>query len=106
MMDYFGNGGVRWMQPSEGGMIRLEAQIYQFELFELLPLLKLDKQLPVEQFEATASQSTVTSPLLNLVFLARLTNAQRVASSRQSAQLPNVAFTRRGKHVMEFEANC
>ena len=38
------------------------AQISQFELFELVLLLKLDKQFPVEQFEATVSQSTVPSP--------------------------------------------
>ena len=36
--------------------------IYNFELFELLLLLKLDKQFPVEQFEAAVSQSTVPSP--------------------------------------------
>ena len=60
---------------SEGGMKRLEtlielklfirafrAQSYQFELFELILLLKLDRRLPVERFEATASQSTVPSP--------------------------------------------
>ena len=40
------------------------AQISQFEFFELILLLKLDKQLPVEQIEATVSQSTVPSPLL------------------------------------------
>ena len=40
------------------------AQISQFELFELILLLKYDKQLPVEQFEATVSQSTVPSPPL------------------------------------------
>ena len=40
------------------------AQISQFELFELILFLKLDKQFPVEQFEATVSQSTVPSPLL------------------------------------------
>ena len=39
-------------------------QFHQFELFELLLLFKLDKQFPVEQFEATVSQSTVTSPPL------------------------------------------
>ena len=37
------------------------AQIYRFELFELVLLLELDKQLPVEQFEATVSQSAVPS---------------------------------------------
>ena len=38
------------------------ARIYPFEFFELVFFLKLDKQFPVEQFEATASQSTVPSP--------------------------------------------
>ena len=38
------------------------AQIVQFELSELILLSTLDKQLPVEQFEATVSQSTVPSP--------------------------------------------
>ena len=38
------------------------AQFVQFELFELILLLNLDKQFPVEQFEATVSQSTVPSP--------------------------------------------
>ena len=32
------------------------ARISQFELFELVPLLESDKQLPVERFEATVSQ--------------------------------------------------
>ena len=36
----------------------------QFELFELILLLKLGKQLPVERFGATVSQSTVSSPPL------------------------------------------
>ena len=49
----------------EGGMIGpRRAQISQCELFELIPLLKLNKQFPVEQFEATVSQSTVPSPFL------------------------------------------
>ena len=39
-------------------------QIYKFELFELILLLKLDTQIPVEQFEATVSQSRAPSPLL------------------------------------------
>ena len=38
------------------------AQISQFELFELILLLKLDKSYPVEQFEARVSQSTVRPP--------------------------------------------
>ena len=37
----------------------------QFELFELVLLLRLDKRFSVEQFEATLSQSTVASPPLN-----------------------------------------
>ena len=40
------------------------AQIYQFELFELVLLLKLDKGFPVEEFEATVSRSTAPSPPL------------------------------------------
>ena len=35
------------------------AQTSQFELFELILSSKLDKPFPVEQFEATVSQSTV-----------------------------------------------
>ena len=38
------------------------ARISRFELFEFILLLKLDKRFPVEQFEATVSQSTVPSP--------------------------------------------
>ena len=41
------------------------AQLVQFELFELIVLLKSDSKFPVQQFEATASQSTVPSTLLN-----------------------------------------
>ena len=37
------------------------AQIAQFELFELFGLVKLDKQLYIEQFELTVSQSAVLS---------------------------------------------
>ena len=40
------------------------AQISQFELLELILLLKLDKQFPVEHFEATVSRSAVPSPPL------------------------------------------
>ena len=38
------------------------AQIDEFKLFELILLSKLDRQFPVEQFEARASQPTVPSP--------------------------------------------
>ena len=47
------------------------AQISRFEFFELILLLKLDKRLPVEQFEATVSQSTVPSPVLLKQFMPR-----------------------------------
>ena len=40
------------------------SKMSQFELFELILLLKLDNQFSVEQFEPTVSQSTVPSPLL------------------------------------------
>ena len=42
------------------------AQLSQFELFELIFLLKLDKQFSIERFEPTvSSQSTVSSPPLD-----------------------------------------
>ena len=43
-----------------------ELTIFQFKL-GLILLLKLDKRFPVEQFEATLSQSTVPSPPLKRV---------------------------------------
>ena len=45
------------------------AQIYRFELFELILLSKLDKRFPVEQFEAAVSQSTVPPLPLRLLLL-------------------------------------
>ena len=39
-----------------------EDSVSQFELFELILLVKLYKQLPVEQFEATISQPAAASP--------------------------------------------
>ena len=54
---------------SEGGMICLETLIelrfLNSSVLELIHLLKLNKKLPVEQFEATASQSTVLPPSLS-----------------------------------------
>jgi hypothetical protein len=49
------------LNKSEGGVIRLEAifETPPLELFDLVLLMKLDKQFPVEQFEATVSQSAV-----------------------------------------------
>jgi hypothetical protein len=62
-------------RPSGGGMITVRslhrARIYQSELFELILLLKSDKQFPAEKqfpvvhFEARASQSTLPSPPLS-----------------------------------------
>ena len=55
---------------SEGGMIRseilIELKFLNSSFFELILVLKLDKQFPVEQFEATVSQSTVPSPPLRV----------------------------------------
>ena len=39
-------------------------QIYEFELFKLFILLKLDQQFSIEQLEPTESQSAVYPPLL------------------------------------------
>ena len=59
---------------SEGGMIRLETLIELKSLdssfYELVLLLKFDKQLPVERFEAAVSQSAVPSPpLINAMLI-------------------------------------
>ena len=39
---------------------------FSTQLFELIPLSKLDKQSSIERFEPTASQSTVSSPTFTL----------------------------------------
>ena len=44
---------------SQNSRTTLAAKKYQFEFVELILLLELDKRLPVDQFEAAASQSTV-----------------------------------------------
>ena len=38
------------------------AQMSEFEFFELVPLLELDKVVSIEQFEAAVSQSTAPFP--------------------------------------------
>ena len=53
------------------------AQNYKFEFFELILLLKLDEQLPVKQFEAAVSQSTVPSPPLSLPAFGNIKVGQR-----------------------------
>ena len=72
------------------------AQISQFELFELILFLKLDKQFPVEQFEATASQSTVPSPpSYTPAFLihARLPVPSACKSDHPSSGLPSARLS-------------
>ena len=46
----------------------IELKFVSVSFSSLSSLLKLDKQFPVEQFEATASQSTVPSPPLTTGF--------------------------------------
>ena len=53
------------------------AQIHQFELFQLVLLLKPDKRFPVERFEAAVSQSTVP-PLLS-----KWHSEERVCTARE-----------------------
>ena len=58
-------GGWYGSKPSSSSNCSIRAfraRISQFELIELILLLKLDKQFPVEQCEATAPQSTEPSP--------------------------------------------
>ena len=43
------------------------AGIYQLELFELVLFSKLDQQFPIEQFEATVSQSTYGTLSLSIL---------------------------------------
>ena len=52
---YFGRGDDTVGNPHR-------AQFSQFELFELILLLKSDERFPVERFEATGSHSTVPVP--------------------------------------------
>ena len=69
--------GISWVPPDplfgDGGKLGRgddtvgnphRAQFVQFELFELILLWTSDEKFPVDRFEATVSQSTVTSPLL------------------------------------------
>ena len=91
-------------QVSEGGMIRLET-LLELKLFtssfsSFILLLKLDKQFPIEQFEATVSQSTVPSPPLKVTIVDM--NEARIAAwntdsqpGRILAQM-NVDRTRKG----------
>ena len=69
---------------SEGGDDKVgnphRAQIAQFELFELILVLKLDKPLSIEQFEPTVSQSTVPSPPLSLVWVEGLNGSARTSA--------------------------
>ena len=57
MTAFFGRGDDTVGNPHR-------AQIVQFELCELILLLKFDNKFSIEQFEPTVSQSTVSSPLL------------------------------------------
>ena len=66
MYSYIRKAGWSGWKPSSSSNFSIRvfrAQISQFEPFELILLLKLDKQFPVERFEAAASQSAVPSPL-------------------------------------------
>ena len=72
------------------------AQIQQFELFELILLMKLDKQFPVEQFEATVSRSTVPSTPLNST---RAGKQLKRVGPRKPAE-PKVKSLERDKYIV------
>ena len=78
---------------SEGGMMRLETLIeLNFFNSSLSSFFEIDKKFPVEQSEATVSQSTVPSPLLIL------SNGFRATPNRQErSQQPSNSFRRPGK---------
>ena len=61
-MGYFGGGDDTASSSSNSSIRAFRAQIAQFELFELILLLKLGKQFPAEQFEATVISVKSTLP--------------------------------------------
>ena len=77
------------------------AEIHRFELFELFILLALDKQVSIEQFEPTVSQSTVSSPpLADVLFLVALRHS-RLFSSRPCA-MPDSRSLRSARHLLRY----
>ena len=66
LTSFYRKGGYVWKHSSSSNFSSraFRPQICQFEFFEFILLLKLDKQFPVDNLLATASQSTVPSPLL------------------------------------------
>ena len=85
---------------SQGGMIRLETRIalklLNSSISSFTLLLKLYKQFSIEQFEPTASQSTVPSPLLAL-----LGAGLREARGRRPA-----ADTQRHRNNVQCRCQC
>ena len=73
-------------------IIIISSSSTQFELFELILLLRLYKGLPVEQFEAAVSQSTVPFPLLKLC-----SRSERVPRAKRTAAQGSGAWQRRGR---------
>ena len=86
----FRQGGRYGWKPSSSSNLSIRAfraQVPQFELFELVLFLKLDKQLPVEQFEASRTirgSSISVSSTLPLLALPRKHTPRRSASSYDS----------------------
>ena len=84
---------------SEGRMIRLETLIelnFSIRAFRAFFLLKLNKQFPVEQFEATVSQSTVPSPPLTDTFMGNAINGARYWAWHPGPTRPRSATRTRG----------
>ena len=80
-----GRGDDSVGKPSSSSHLSIRvfrAQFSLLELFELVLLLKLDQQFPVEQFEATVSRSTVSSPPLLRRRLRRALTRRGVARAR------------------------
>ena len=74
------------------------AQIYQLELFQLFILLKVDKQLSIERFEPTVSQSTVSSPLLLVFCDGSPVSTVRPRQKRLRAWGISLSCSREGRH--------
>ena len=80
------------------------AQMSQFELFELVLLLKLDRQSPVEQFQPAVSHSAVPSPPRALGFAAR-DGSRAEASARAPERWPHTGVCARAKLIEDFNGD-
>ena len=80
------------------------AQIYEFEFFELVHLFKIEKQFPVEQFDAAVTRSTVPSlPFSREIHQVSMTKCcQKTVNINKSSQ----GWDCHGDRRMVWEETC